>query len=80
MKTSTAGVYGAGIENRKRKVKFEIQNSKSERNPNSENRIHDWGTTFGIRISGFSRRATFLTPVWLAKKSAPSFPFTWRRV
>jgi hypothetical protein len=53
MKTSTAGVYGAGIENRKRKVKFEIQNSKSERNPNSENRIHDWGTTFGIRISDF---------------------------
>lgn len=62
MKTSTAGVYGAGIENRKRKVKFEIQNSKSERNPNSENRIYGWGNhlrqfgfliSFGIRISGF---------------------------
>jgi hypothetical protein len=51
MKTSTAGVYGAGIENRKRKIKFEIQNSKSERDPNSENQIHDWGTTFGN--SGF---------------------------
>jgi hypothetical protein len=71
MKASTAGVYGAGIENRKRKVKSEIRpvlrsstaedgNSKSERSLNSENRIPDW-------------RATFLTPVWLAKNRRHHF-------
>jgi hypothetical protein len=37
-------------------------------------------SAFGFRDSGFSRHAAFLTPVWLAKKSAASFSFTWRRV
>jgi len=63
MKASTAGVYGAGIENGKRKVKSEIRNSKSERSPNSENRIHDWQAAFGN--SGFGCISLFVQ-VYLA--------------
>jgi hypothetical protein len=51
MKASTGGVYGAGIKNRKRKVKPENRGSKSERSPNSENRIRDWLVSFGVRTS-----------------------------
>ena len=40
MKASTGGVYGAGIENGKRKVKPEIRIPKSERSPELPNRIH----------------------------------------
>src|ERR1017187_10968994 len=68
MKASTAGVYGAGIENGKRKIKSENRSSKSERSPNSETEsaigesISGFGflSAIGFRFSGLFPRHHFL--------------------